>query len=210
LTINNDVWRVWAVYWCWLGAQMAVSMAMSMLMMPLMFMTMGDIMANPSPEQLQRWQMTVQLPVTFLQYLPLIFIGVRFGPAAATSVVRNRFSFFEAWTVTRGRFWMLFGAFAIWAVVYALIFVVGFSALVSAQLGDLAGTWDVGAVPTEQEMLAVFERVFSPAGLTIMAIGFAINMVLWLMWAIVSFGINARAALLAQEEGKIAYVPDAT
>ena len=60
-----------------------------------------------------RWQLTVQLPFSLLQYLPLIFIGVRFGPAAATSLARRRFSVFEAWAVTRGRFWELLGSFAL-------------------------------------------------------------------------------------------------
>lgn len=208
LTINNDVWRVWGVYWCWLGAQMAVSTAMSMLMMPLMFMTMGDIMANPTPEQMQHWQLTVQLPVTFLQYIPLIFIGVRFGPAAATSVLRNRFSFFDAWTVTRGRFWALFGAFAIWAVLFGVLFAGLLGGAVYAQFGgDWQQYWHVA--PTEEEARAAVEHMFSPAALTVMAAAFAGYLLLMLLWAIVAFGINARAALAAQEEGKIAYVPDA-
>ena len=35
LTIDNDVWRVCGVYWCWFIAQMAVGMAMSILMFPI-------------------------------------------------------------------------------------------------------------------------------------------------------------------------------
>jgi hypothetical protein len=54
----------------------------------------------------------------------------------------------------------------------------------------------------------MLERTFSPAGLLAMAFGAGFNLLLWLLWALVSFGINARVALAAQDEGKIAFVPD--
>ncbi len=211
LALNNDTWRVWGVYWCWLLAQMVVSIAMSFVMIPVMFMTMGDIMANPTPENMMHWQLAVQLPLTVLQYIPLIFIGIRFGPAAATSVLRNRFSFLDAWTVTRGRFWELFGAFAIWAVVALLGFAVVFVGSIYAQFdGDFGAYWDLVFHPltVPQGPDVIFERVFSREGMIIMGAGAAVNFAVWLVWALASFGVNARAALAAREEGKISYVPD--
>jgi hypothetical protein len=206
LTINNDVWRVWGVYWCWVIAQMAISMAMSIVMIPMMFMTMGEIMRDPSPEAMMRWQLTVQLPLTLLQYIPLIFIGIRFGPAAATSVQRNRFSFFEAWTVTNGRFWTLFGSFAVLWLLAGLAIVVIFCATYGALIGDLLPRLisDPTTFPGEE----FARRIFSPRGLTLIGAGYVASAVVMLIYAVMGYGVNARAAIAAQEAGKIAFVPD--
>src|SRR5690242_15685260 len=113
---DDDMWRVYGIYWCWLIARFALAMAVGILIMPVMFATMPFFTSNGAPPDIAamwRWQFTVQLPLSMLQYLPLIFVGVRFGPAAATSIARRRFSFFEAWTVTRGRLWDLLGSFAL-------------------------------------------------------------------------------------------------
>jgi hypothetical protein len=201
LTIDNDVWRVYGVYWCWFIAQFAVGMAVSILTMPLMFMTMGEIMGNPSPEAMARWQLTVQIPISLLQYIPLIFIGVRFGPAAATSVLRKRFSFFDAWKVTEGRFWPLLGSFAILWLIVGLI-------VTAASIPLTLHLWpyfaDIWPVPTEHGAQAYAEQVFSAETLKLAAIGYGVMIVAGLWLAVMAYGVNARAALAAQEDGKIA------
>lgn len=200
LTIDNDVWRVYGVYWCWFIAQFAVSMAMSILMMPLMFMTMGEIMTNPSPEAMQRWQLTVQIPISLLQYIPLIFIGVRFGPAAATSVLRNRFSFFDAWKVTEGRFWPLLGSFAILWVIFGLITTAASIPLALHMWPYFADIWPV---PSEDGARAYAEQMFSPETWKLAGIAYGVMLVAGLGLAVMQYGVNARAAIAAQEAGKI-------
>lgn len=202
LTINNDVWRVWGVYWCWMIAQFAVSMAASILTMPLIFMTMGDIMTDPSPEAMWRWQLAVQLPVSLLQYIPLAFIGVRFAPAAATSVLRNRFAFFDAWKVTDGRFWSLLGSFALLWLIAAVVGAAIFAAALGGVFGDLLPRifTDWPNVPSEE----LTRRVFSPMAFTMIGVAYAANAIVVLVYSIMSYGVNARAALAAQEDGKIA------
>lgn len=202
LTINNDVWRVWGVYWCWLIAQFVVSTAVSILTMPLIFMTMGDIMTDPSPEGMLRWQLTVQLPVSLLQYIPLAFIGVRFAPAAATSVLRKRFAFFDAWKVTDGRFWSLLGSFALLWLIVAAVDVAIFAAALGGLLGDLVPRLFTDWVNFPGEELT--RRVISPMGLTLVGAAYAANGVVFLIYSVLSYGINARAALAAQADGKIA------
>jgi hypothetical protein len=81
-------------------------------MMPLTFMAMIPA-SNGAPEAQIASLLGVQFIIYLVQYAVLIFIGVRFAPAAATSIARRRFSFFDAWKVTRGRFWALFGSFFI-------------------------------------------------------------------------------------------------
>jgi len=200
LTIDNDVWRVWGVYWCWLVAQMIVSFAMSIATMPLMFMMMGEMMRDPSPEGMMRWQLTVQLPLSLLQYLPLIFIGVRFGPAAATSVARKRFSFVDAWKVTEDRFWSLFGSFALlWVIAWLLIV----AASIPVVLQMWPHFWSMWSTPSEDAMQAYFNAYLARETLVRIGIGYGVMAVVGLWLALMSYGVNARAALVALDEGKI-------
>jgi len=204
LTLGEDTWRVYGVYWCWFGAQMVISFAMSILMMPLMFMTMGSIMTTPEPdpEALMRWQLLVQLPMTFAQYLPLIFFGIRFGPAAATSVGVKRFAIFEAWTVTNGRFWALFGSHALLWLVLIAIGTVSFGVAFGWFVGP--ALWEsLGPNPDTQQVEAALARVFTPLGMSVVGAAYAFNIVLYMLYAVLAYGINARAVLAALEEGKI-------
>lgn len=123
ITIDNDVWRVWGVYWCWMIAGLVVGTMASILMIPVMFTMMGDVAAQgqePDPEAM--WELQIKLQaLSLVQYVPMALLGIRLGPAAATSIARQRFSFFEAWEVTRDRFWALFGAYAFWVLVFAFL-----------------------------------------------------------------------------------------
>jgi hypothetical protein len=200
ITIDNDVWRVWGIYWCWLLAQFAVSSAMSILTMPLIFMSMPQIMQDPTPEGMMRWQLTVQLPIMLLQYLPLIFVGVRFAPAAATSILRRKFSVLEAWEVTRGRFWPLFGSFAILWVIAAAVTMAAAVPLTLHMWPYFSALWPA---PTEESMQAYFEAYFDQRAMIWLAVGYGVMTVAGLWLSVMSYGVNARAAMAAMEEGKI-------
>jgi hypothetical protein len=155
-----------------------------------------------------RWQLSVQLPLVLLQYVPLIFICVRFGPAAATSVARRRFSFLEAWTATKGRFWELLGSFALlWliaALLVALILALTAGPLVMQIWPLFTHIWQK---PSEEAMQAYFRAIFSPQHLMLIGLGYAGYFAVLLGLAAMSFGVNARAALAALEEGKITAAP---
>jgi len=201
ITIDNDTWRVWGVYWAWFLVNFVISFVMSILMMPIMFMTMGDIMQNPTPEAMSDWQMRVQLPITLLQYIPLIFIGIRFGPAAATSVGLERFAFFTAWTVTRDRFWSLFGSYV---VLWLSIFVV-MTGLVGGLYAALMPDFTLNVMNNWRALSPqeVLPQIMTPEGYTVLGISYAAYFLMFAIYAVFAFGINARAVLAALEEGKI-------
>lgn len=212
LTFNNDTWRVYGVYWCWVVAKFVVSFAVSILTMPLMFATMGEVFGHggkPDIDAMMRWQWSVQMPLAFLQYLPLAFIGIRLGPAAATSVARDRFSFFEAWKVTRGRFFSLLGSWALLWLIFGALYVAIFAASWGFLLQDAWRDWMVNwpRPPSEESFRMVFALVFSQQGLVIYALSAAANLIVLTAYALMSYGVNARAALAALEEGKIEQVP---
>lgn len=208
ITINNDTWRVWGVYWVWLIAHYVVGFATSMLTMPIMFMMMGDIIAQGgstetnSPEM---WELQLKLQsLSLLQYIPMAFLGIRFGPAAATSVARQQFSFFEAWKVTRDRFFALLGSYAllwlIFAIAYVALFAVAFYPVFGSFFAELFAAWP-------QVRDDAFDRymdlVFSPRSWMFIGAGYAVALVLTLVYKVLTYGINARAVLAAIEEGKI-------
>jgi hypothetical protein len=210
LTLDHDTWRVWGVYWCWLVTQMAVSTVMSILLIPFMFMMMGEIVAQaPDADPQVTWDLMLKMQALSLaQYLPLIFIGIRLGPAAATSVARRRFSFFEAWKATEDRFWALFGSWALlWlllGIAYAILFGATYGALYGDLFVQLFSAWP--DVPQE-EMQEFATRTFSTTGLLTIGAAYAGGLVLWTAYKLMSFGVNARVALAALEEGKIEEAP---
>jgi hypothetical protein len=210
---DSDMWRVYGVYWCWLAAHYAVGLATSVVVVPIMFATMPSSLMStgggpPDIYAMMRWQFSVQLPLMLLQYLPLIFIGVRFGPAAATAIARRRFSFFEAWTVTRGRFWELLGSFAlIWVVaclLWTLVLVLTTGPLLTQIWPLFADLW---RDPSPASMQTYMHAILAPQSLAFMALGYAGYFVVLLGLMLMSYGVNARAELAALEEGKITAAP---
>lgn len=221
ITFDFDMWRVYGVYWCWFILQMVVSMVVSMLTMPLVFMTMGDLVnAGGAVDEaaMWRWQLTVQLPITLLQYIPLIFFGVRFGPAAVTSIARKRFAFLDAWKVTSERFWALFGSFALIALIVAAVWIT--QSVISFYV-DYRGSWEEfsavwrplppAASPEEVQELytELWRQLVSRQGIISLAASTVVGLATWIWWALMTYGINARVALVALEEGKISVHSDA-
>lgn len=210
MTFDADTWRVYGVYWCWLGVNLTVSTFASLLVMPIMFMTMGSVVANPDPDPIamMQWQLSTQLPLVLIQYAALIFIGVRFSPAAATSVARQRFSFFAAWTVTRGRFWALFGSWVILWLIFSVIYLIVSGIVLFAffaQIAPLAA--ENFQDPSPENIQGILAAMFSPRMLLSAGISYAAFGVVAVCYALMSFGVNARAALAAMDEGKIEAAP---
>ena len=210
-TFDHDMWRVYGVYWCWAIANFAISMVVGILMMPVMFMMMGDIFAaggEPDSDAIMNMQLRMQ-GFSLLQYIPLAFFGVRLGPAAATSVARKRFSFFDAWLVTRGRFWALFGSFALLYLILAALWIGPAAYYFITQYGSWQGYIDeITLLQTSPEEVqarisAAFEQFLSPTGIAQAVAGYVLMIVVGVVWCLLSYGINARAALAALDEGKI-------
>ena len=63
-TFDHDMWRVYGVYWCWVGVHYAVSFVSSIVTLPIVFGTMGSLMSEgkPDPAVFWRWEMTTMLP----------------------------------------------------------------------------------------------------------------------------------------------------
>lgn len=188
LSVNGDTMRVLLTYVVWFllwivfcvlaglfyGALIAINAAAPSLR--ILMMVLGAL-----------------APLGLLGFL--LWVGTRLSPAAAASIAQNKFAFFAAWGVTRGRFWDLLGAFF---VILAVYLAVGFllQALMRVPLtqamyplmqegmhdGDLASL-----------MTRVGEVLSTPliAGVLIgyVVVSFVLACVLRLAW----FGVNAYA-----------------
>jgi hypothetical protein len=195
LNLGADTWRVYSGYWLWFAISTGVSMAVSTVTTPLMFFVMAPVGEATDPMAMLGPMFGVQVVAIVLQYAAMIFVGVRFAPAAATSIARKRFAFFEAWKVTKGRFWALFGSFFILMFAYVLVSLV-FAGLALAVFATRLYDFSAGEVPD-------FQALLTPGVIALFAVGYGLSIVTGLVFVILSFGVNARAVIAAMDEGKI-------
>jgi len=50
-----------------------------------------------------------------------VFLAVRLSPAAALTIRDRKLTFFDAWAVTKGRFWPMFGGFLVIMIAFGII-----------------------------------------------------------------------------------------
>jgi hypothetical protein len=204
LTLGADTWRVYFTYWIWFVLYLAFSIVMGIVMATVLGTVTISSGGDPTA-------VLMTMPFFYLlQYAVMIYFAVRFAPAAATSVALHKFSFFKAWTATKGRFWALFGSFFIlcliylvWIIVFMTIWVV---AVAGPSIPDLS---NVGTDPQQmyrtymEFMQSYIRSLAEPRTWVVMALMQIVSWVVALAFYVAMFGINARAAQAALAEGKI-------
>jgi hypothetical protein len=207
LTLGGDTWRVYSTYWVWFGLYLAGSTALSLAMVAILGVALGG-MATDSNQMGVSAGLSVAL-LYILYYGAMIYFAVRFAPAAATSIARRRFAFFESWRVTKGRFWPLLGSFLlIWLINVVTTIVLGSVALTLLFAGAFANVDMTKASSDPQAFLTTYMsamgQVFSnPVTLAGLAIYYVAATFVGMVFVLLFFGVNARAALAAQEDGKL-------
>jgi hypothetical protein len=204
LSLGVDTWRVWGVYWIWLLLNLAFSFVMSFVMLAMM----GVLAVSSGGDPLAT---ATVLPVYYLLHYGLMaYFAVRLAPAAATTIARRRFSFFDAWVVTRGRFWALFGSFFLLWVIYIIAGVVlgavWFVSVLGTTAPDLStiGTDPARANQMVVEIIQAYLRSLTqPQSWIVLGALQFVGMIAAVVFYVAMFGVNARAAQAALEEGKI-------
>jgi hypothetical protein len=197
LALDADTFRVWCTYWLWLVLLIATYIVLVVVGMAVGF---GAVMSAQGGENIGA-SVLVAVLVCLLLLFGVLYFAVRFAPAAATSIARRRFAFFDAWTVTKGRFWAMFGSF----VLLFLMFIVG-AFVLSIGLGLAMGMGMMGQIdpsaepssPAEMATLFASPSVWAP-----LAALYAVMIIGSFVFYVTMFGVNARAAQAALEEGKI-------
>jgi hypothetical protein len=198
ITLDADVLRVYFTYWLWFFLLMALYIVIIIIAVGVgvgvaIGAQGGDGAVGPS------------IGIAALACLAVLFgvsyFAVRFAPAAATSVAKRRFAFFDAWTVSKGRFWALFGAFLLLLLMYLVGVIILF-----VGMGVTMGMGIVGQIqahPEPQSPQEAFAFFATPSVWAPMAVCYGLMLVGAFTFYIALFGVNARAALAALEEGKI-------
>lgn len=204
LSLGAPTWRVWSCYWIWLLLNIAFSIVMSILMGVVMGVLAVSSGGDPTA-------MMSVMPVFYLvQYALMAYFAIRFAPAAATTIARRKFSFFDAWTVTKGRFWALFGSFLLVYLIYLVaslaLATVWFTMVLGSAAPDLAeAIGDPQRFNTVMiEVVQAYLRSLSqPQNWVLIGVLQAAGLVIAAFLYLAMYGINARAALAAMEEGGI-------
>jgi hypothetical protein len=194
LGLGADTWRVWFGYWIWFFLILGLYIGVILVTL-IVAGILGAVRLDAGVVGLVTFVTVIAGLCVFL------WIGVRLAPAAATSVALNRFAFFNAWSVTRGRFWSLFGSFLLLIVLYLVaaivIFGVGFGLLMGGAFTNIAS---MGPNPPPEQVFALFAAPHMIIGAIII---YALYLVAVMVFFVALFGVNARAALVAKQEGRI-------
>jgi hypothetical protein len=193
LSFAADTWRVWGVYWVWVAFDIVAGIASAILVGIVV-----SFVGNDGAAQSRGW-------AGFCAQLVALYFMLRLAPAAAASVTRSEFSFFEAWSVTRGRVSQMAVSFLILGLIvlacYALI-VIAAGVAVWPSIGEhvAAVVRDESDLDAQRKLL---QALFEPSVLTIARIAYlaAVPVIVFTMLAY--FGICARAATAAADEGVI-------
>lgn len=201
LRFGADTWRVYGVYWVWL--LLAIALYVGFLVVFLVLI--GSLSAAGDPGAVG----LISVAAFLVLLAAVAYLCVRFAPAAATSVARQRFSFFEAWAVTRGRFWAILGAFLLLGLLNVAVSIVASSVAFGVFFGGAFAGVDFAAAASDPNVFVkayveALEKIFqSPAMLAMIAVYYICASAVSLVFYTLFFGVNARAAQAALEEGKI-------
>ena len=203
LSLDAQTFRVWSCYWIWFLLNLAFSIVLQVVVM----VTIGIVAASTGGDPSAT--MIVTGVVYALQYVPLAYVAIRLAPASATTIAKRKFSFFDAWTVTKGRFWALLGAFVLLYLIYAVasiaIAAVWFATVFAGSGVDLSGLADPAR--SSQVILQVIQAYLqsfaNPQTWALIGALQLVGTIIAMMLYIGMYGINARAVIAAAEDGKI-------
>lgn len=210
LTLGADTWRVYCSYWMWFGLYLVGSTALSFAMTFVIFaLAMSGVGGGMTETQMGGSLLVAAVTMYVLYYGAMIYFAVRFAPGAATSIARRRFAFFDAWKVTRGRFWALFGSYFllfllhfIAGIVLSIVAVTVLFASVFANVDFTKAATDPNAFLTAY--FDAFAQILSnPAALGALAAYYVVATLIGLFFTVLIFGVSARAVQAALEDGKI-------
>lgn len=189
LTFGADTWRVVATYFVWLGLFIAF-----LILVGIFYAICIAISNIGGPARIIAMLLGALAPLGFIALM--IWGAVRFSPAAATSIARRRFAFFEAPRVTGGRFWELVGSFLILWIGYIVIVTIVETIIRMPAQSIMA--------PVMREMMTgnasnigpkMVEAMSSPIFIASMGASAVFGAIAATVLYIAMFGVNARAVL---------------
>jgi hypothetical protein len=193
LTLDADTWRVYGIYWIWLLFYVVAWIG---------FLILSALVGRLFPEnQIALW-------VVLALYACLIALGaVALAPAAAVTVAERRFAFSDAVQASEDHFSSLLGSFAVliggqWVMNYGLIAAWLVWTLGGELFERFAGVSDYVSFNVAYGE-AVVSGMSEPGAAQVYWVITAASFVASFVVSVLIYGVNARVALLAKQEGRI-------
>lgn len=190
LNLGADTWRVFSVYWLWVAVTIGFVMAVAVFYVALNF--------------IGRLHSGLQIVAALVGALTpiglgalLIWGGVRLAPAAALSVGRQRFTFFGAWSQTKGGFWPVLGAFVLVIVGYLVVATIAQGLMRIPFTARLAPAWTelVLGDGDAQAFVTTVQEAFSDPLLIALGVAYVlVSIVIASLFLLAMFGVNAAVA----------------
>lgn len=204
LSFNGDTARVFLTYVLWMVLWIAFCVAVGLFYGAL-------IAVNAAAPALRILMMVLGALAPLGLIALLVWVATRLSPAAATSVARQKFAFFGAWGVTRGRFWDLLGAFFI---ILAIYIAVSFTAQALVRIPMTQAMYPVMTQAMQDAdfasiMSRLGEALASPLIAGVLAAYIAVSLVLSCVMRLAWFGVNAYAVAAKDEPEAAAAAPQA-
>lgn len=203
LNLGADTWRVYFCYWVWFFVYVGLSIGVS-LAGALIAGVLGAALTSAQVGEGLVIGVTTAVIVVF--YLAMLYVLIRLAPATAVTVGLKRFSYFKAWTATRGRFWPMLGAYLLLAIVYFIGYCVLLAVGFGVALGPVMGSFAQGAPPDAETF---FAALMQPTTLAILGVLYLVLFAMGMVFYIAFMGINAAAARVAIAEGRLGAPPAA-
>jgi hypothetical protein len=190
LSLGADTWRVYLGYWIWFACYMGSIYGLQIggILIGIFAGMIGGAIGGSSAGVVIGGLVAGCFVIVGLCLV--IWAAVRMAPAAATSIAKRRFAFFEAWGMSRGRFWPMFGAFAAAFVLYVIIVLAVEMAMVGLVVGRLPK-------PLPSDWQAYASVLSQPATWGPLAALYVLILAVALIFYLTLFGINARVVKVA-------------
>lgn len=210
LCFGADMWRVYGAYWAWF-LYFFCTYILFLIVVFVVALAGGALGGRDNPAVAG----LVVAAVVIAWIVGWIYVAVRLAPAAATSVGVGHFAPLKAWSVSRGRFWALFGSYLLLFILWIIAFVVVGGITMGSVFAAIFSHVDWTATHSDP---TAFSRSYAAAmrdvyaNPVLMALYFGGQFALQLVGVVIYvlfYGVNARAVQAALEEGKIAHEPAA-
>lgn len=197
LTLDADTWRIYGVYWVWLFCNLVALVG---------FVILSALLNRLLPDNAIAWWVGVGL---YGCAIGLAFVSL--APAAAVSVAERRFAFGDAYQASENHFGALLGSFALlvglqWGLNYGLTAGWLLWTLKGDVVGYFSGATDYWSFNVAYAQ-AVAAAMTAPNATYVYWAITALSFIASFAISILLYGVNARVALLALQEGTIKAAP---